>query len=54
MELDGKMPGCVQHFGVYLGDGKFIHTLKKVHSCISNVRDPYWSNRIRGYYKWRG
>ena len=54
MELDGKMPGCVQHFGVYLGNKKFIHTLKKVHSCIASVDDPYWKTRIRGYYRWKG
>ena len=54
MELDGKMPGCIQHFGVYVGGGKFIHTLRKVHSCVSSIHDSYWKTRIRGYYRWVG
>jgi hypothetical protein len=54
MSLDGKMPDCVQHFGVYLAAGKFIHTLRKMHSCIASIHDQYWKTRIRGYYRWVG
>lgn len=47
-----RRPGMVCHFGVYIGNGKFIHTLQKTNSIISTVYDEYWKKKIRGYHKW--
>ncbi len=46
-------PGMVCHFGVYVGDGKFVHTLRKTASIVSTVYDPIWKNKIKGYYRWK-
>lgn len=46
-------PGLVCHFGVFIGDGKFIHTLRKTGSISSAVYDPIWKNKIKGYYRWK-
>lgn len=39
------------HVGVYIGDGKFIHTAKKTGVRIENIGSMYWKHRIEGYYK---
>lgn len=54
MTLDDNMPRCVQHFGVYIGDRKFIHALKGINSCVSRIDDLLWKNRIVGFYRWKG
>lgn len=43
-------PKIVQHVGVYLGDGKILHTLNKLDSHISSIETlrPI----IKGFYKW--
>ncbi len=51
MRNDPDLAGLVQHFGVYLGGGKFIHTLEKTGSIISGVEHPFWKNRIAGFYR---
>ena len=53
MSLNPIFPGVVQHFGVYLGDSRYIHTLKKVGVIISKINDPAWEKRIRGFYRWK-
>lgn len=53
MALSGNHPGVVQHFGVYLGNGRFIHTLMKIGVMISRINDPSWEKRIKGFYRWR-
>ena len=52
MSLDPEMPDCIQHFGVYIGSGRFLHTLKKTGSCLASVHDRFWSGRIKGFYSW--
>ena len=49
---DPRMPDMVNHVGVYLGDGKFLHTQKKVFSHTMRINDAYWSRKIRGFYRW--
>lgn len=46
-------PVYVNHVGVYVGDGKFIHSLKKVGVILSKVNDRFWSKRIVGVYRWK-
>ncbi len=38
------------HVGVYIGNGRFIHTAKKTGVRIDKVYDIYWKNRIEGFY----
>ena len=38
------------HVGVYIGDGKFIHTAKKTGVRLDRISDLYWKHRIEGYY----
>lgn len=51
MSYDQKHPRLVQHFGIYLGDGKVLHTLNKINSHIVTLESlkPF----IKGYYKWQ-
>jgi cell wall-associated NlpC family hydrolase len=53
LEIDPKRPGWIQHFGVCISKYKFIHTLEKSGSIISEVNDRYWKRKIKGYYAWR-
>ena len=52
MRIDASHPDMVQHIGVYIGSGRFIHTLKKRDSHIVRMDDPYWSRKIVGCYRW--
>ena len=46
-------PVFVNHIGVYIGDGKFIHALKKVGVIISSINDRFWKPKIVGFYRWK-
>jgi cell wall-associated NlpC family hydrolase len=50
----GTPPGIVNHTGVYLGNGKFIHTRAKIGACISRIDSPAWRGVIEGFYVYRG
>jgi len=39
MAHDPNHPKIIQHFGIYIGDGKMIHTLNKASSHIAKVDD---------------
>lgn len=43
-------PKLINHTGVYLGAGRFIHTMQKVGVNISRVDDPAWRHMIEGFY----
>jgi cell wall-associated NlpC family hydrolase len=47
-------PSIVHHFGVYIGNNKFIHTLKKQGPQITSLNDTTYRKRIRGFYRWIG
>ena len=40
-----------QHFGVYIGFGKFLH-IQDYGVCISRINTPIWNKRIKGYYQY--
>lgn len=50
MSQDLSHPKIVQHVGVYIGNGKILHTLNKLNSHVSNIETlrPI----IKGFYKW--
>jgi cell wall-associated NlpC family hydrolase len=50
--IDPEMPDAIQHFGVYVGRGFFLHTLKKSASILSRLDHSYWGKKLRGVYEW--
>ena len=50
----GTPPGIVNHTGVYIGNGKFIHTRAKIGACISRLDSPAWRGVIEGFYVYVG
>jgi len=44
----------VNHTGVYIGAGRFIHTLIRVGVTISRVDDLAWRHVIEGFYTPKG
>lgn len=38
------------HTGVYIGQGRFIHTRKRIGVNIDRIDNPAWANRIEGFY----
>lgn len=42
--------GLCDHVGVYVGDGKFIHSHIKTGVAITPTDHIYWKKRIEGYY----
>lgn len=48
---DSRLPGVVQHIGIYLGDGRFVHTTARHGVAIAKVTDRLWAQRIEGYYR---
>ena len=45
-------PGVVNHTGVYLGHGLFIHTRERVGCCVDRIDSPMWRRQIVGIYKY--
>jgi cell wall-associated NlpC family hydrolase len=52
MAADPEMPEMVNHVGTYIGKGEFLQTTAKTGSIKTSIHDPYWKNKIKGYYKW--
>lgn len=38
------------HTGVYLGDGRFLHTRQKIGVNVDRVESPAWERKIEGFY----
>jgi|GEM_PF-5191559 len=43
--------GTLWHFGLYAGNGEFLHTLAPHNSCVERVDSMKWRTRIEGYYR---
>lgn len=54
MSIDLQHPDSVHHVGVYIGNGRVIHTLEKRESHLIRVDDPYWSRKIVEFRRWEG
>lgn len=50
----GTPKGVVNHTGVYIGDGKFIHTRENTGVCVDRVSSPAWYRIIEGAYEYVG
>lgn len=51
MAHDPKHPNIIQHFGIYIGENRMIHTLKGVGSHVVSLED--YKYFIKGFYQWR-
>lgn len=45
-------PDMIQHFGVAISSRTFIHTLEKTGVIITKFSDPFFSRKIKGFYRW--
>lgn len=50
----GVHKGIVNHTGVYIGDGKFIHIRSTTGVCVDRVNSPAWARAIGECYKYVG
>lgn len=50
----GSPQGVVNHTGVYIGGGRFIHAREKIGVCIDHIGSPAWKRTIVGFYKYVG
>jgi len=48
--MKANSPEDINHVAVYIGNGRFIHTLDKVGVCFGEVFDPRWAKVIRGIF----
>lgn len=46
-----NQPFFLNHTGVYLGNGLFIHTRERLGVNIDRVESPAWKKIIEGYYR---
>ena len=46
-----NVEGACNHAGVYLGDGEFIHSLRKAGTKISKLREKPWKAKFYGYFR---
>jgi len=54
MRIDKDVPEACNHLGVFIGNGRFIHTLKKQNSIQERINHPYFSKKIEGFYRFVG
>jgi cell wall-associated NlpC family hydrolase len=45
-------PGVVNHVGIIVGPGQFLHTLKTVGAHLDWLYSPRWRQRVAGTYAW--
>jgi cell wall-associated NlpC family hydrolase len=51
MAHDPQHPRVVQHFGLYLGNNKMLHTLENIGSHIVDFNEMKYY--VKGVYRWR-
>lgn len=47
-------PQYINHVGVCVGSGMFIHVMQKVNVCLDRLDSPVWRKKIRGFYRYVG
>ena len=51
MALDPDFPGFIQHFGVMVDAGRFLHTLQKTGAILTPTNHPFFKGKITGYLR---
>lgn len=54
MSTDGRLPRAVNHFGVVIPGGRFVHTCLNHNAEAPKLHDPAWAPRMRGFWRWKG
>lgn len=44
-------PRMVNHCGVYVGEGMFLHTMAKIGCVQDRIESPMWRKRLRGFFR---
>lgn len=52
MSVDSRMPGLINHFGVFIGDNRLIHTLEKTGCLIWRLDHPFLKHKLKGFMRW--
>jgi cell wall-associated NlpC family hydrolase len=47
-------PGVVNHLGVVVAPGRFLHTLIETGAYLVDLDNPLWRRRIIGFMRWNG
>lgn len=46
--------GRLIHVGLALGEGRMLHTEKKINTVIERLTSPMWARRVEGFYRHAG
>ena len=52
LHIGQKHFNMVNHVGIYMGNGMFIHTLQRTASMMNRMGDAQWKSRVLGVYRW--
>lgn len=47
-----NIAGEPTHVGIYIGDGKFLHSREGLDSVIDSLNSQKWARRVEGFYKY--
>ncbi len=42
------------HVGLALGDGRMLHTERRVGTLVERLSSPIWARRVEGFYRYDG
>ena len=51
MAYDPEHPRVVQHFGIYIGNGMMVHTLRNIGTFTCRIEE--FKHCIKGVYRWK-
>jgi cell wall-associated NlpC family hydrolase len=54
METFPELPGVVSHFGVFIGEGRIIHAIRKHSVSTPKLRHVNLFGKPAGWYRWLG
>lgn len=45
-----KILGIPAHVGIYIGEGKFIHSVRELGCAVESLKN--WNRKVEGYFRW--
>ncbi len=52
LAMHPSYPDMINHVGIHIGRGSFLHTQKNTGAIISPMNHVLYSKRIKGVYRW--